>query len=129
MSHLKFNNPKTFISLLVLAIIAAAVYGFTATNNIPESGAGEGSGVISGYTVSNIHYTLDAVNPIYLQFVTMDVAPTGNSDPASTVYISFLGFDIWFDCSSTVSPTWNCDLGEAHIPVSDLPELQVIAAQ
>ncbi|MGO9148658.1 MAG: hypothetical protein ACLQFX_03105 [Acidimicrobiales bacterium] len=50
--------PK-FVGAVVLltALGGGAAYAFTASNTVPATYAGEGTGVVSGYTVYNIHYT------------------------------------------------------------------------
>ena len=54
------------IRLRFLAAVAAAVilgtigFGFAAANTVPASSAGDGSGAISGYTVSVVAYGLNA---------------------------------------------------------------------
>ena len=44
---------------LLAVIVAAGAYAFTASNTVPGTNAGSGSGTISGYSVSNVAYTLD----------------------------------------------------------------------
>ncbi|MDA8194139.1 MAG: hypothetical protein M0Z53_09105 [Thermaerobacter sp.] len=39
-------------------LLGGSAYAFMATNNVPISGAGQGAGTITGYNVSQIHYTL-----------------------------------------------------------------------
>jgi hypothetical protein len=50
--------PK-FVGVVVLltALGGGAAYAFTASNTVAPTFAGEGSNVVSGYTVSNISYT------------------------------------------------------------------------
>lgn len=61
----------------VAAIIAAAVFAFTASNTVPASKAGEGTGTITGYVVDTVHYTLNAADPSKVDSVTfnLDTAP------------------------------------------------------
>ena len=59
------------LALLALAVIlSAATYGFAAANSVPAGVAGEGMGVISGYTVSSIQYYLDSSDPTQFDHVT-----------------------------------------------------------
>ena len=55
------------IKLLVAAVAAVAVaggaYAFTAANTVPASTAGAGTGAVSGYTVTNMHYALNSTTP------------------------------------------------------------------
>ena len=52
------TKPSLHIRLLlvlVLVVLAATgAYVFTASNTVPGTNAGSGSGVISGYTISSV---------------------------------------------------------------------------
>ena len=53
----RFNGRSRILGILVVAAaLATGAYAFTATNTVPDSSAGSGSGTISGYTVSAIAY-------------------------------------------------------------------------
>ena len=72
------RRRRTAVIIAVAAALAFAAYAFTAANTVPSSKAGDGSGTISGYTVSNIAYTLDATNAANIESVafTLDAAAT-----------------------------------------------------
>ena len=53
-----------------VALVATATVAYTETNTVPESGAGIGSGAISGYTAANITYTLSSTDPTLITKVT-----------------------------------------------------------
>ena len=74
---MSFRLPRRrLIVVSVLALgIATAVYGYAATNTVPNSSAGSGSGTISGYTVTNVAYTLNSTTPTNLDQVTFTIAP------------------------------------------------------
>ncbi len=60
------------LALLVLAVVlSAATYGFAAANNVPVGKIGEGSGTISGYTVSSIQYYLKSSDPTEFDHVDL----------------------------------------------------------
>src|SRR5690242_3505361 len=65
--------------IAVIAVAAAAVaggaYAFTAANVVPSSNAGAGSGTVSGYTVTNLHYALDATTSTNVDSLTFTVDP------------------------------------------------------
>ncbi|MDO9130122.1 MAG: hypothetical protein Q7U34_09680, partial [Anaerolineales bacterium] len=75
--------------VLLIAIVAfafvSAAYAFDAKNTFgdpDEAGrAGEGSGGISGYDITNVTYTLDESFPANIIAVSFDLAP----DTATTV--------------------------------------------
>ncbi len=55
--------PKVVGAAVLLAALGGgAASAFTASNNVSTSYAGEGIGVVSGYNVSNVHYTIAQSN-------------------------------------------------------------------
>jgi hypothetical protein len=96
--------------VIMLLILGTATYGFADSNTVPAGSAGEGMGVISGYTVTNVVYTLDASDPTAFS----DVDFTLNA-AASDVYAGLddgTGID-WVPCTTTNPGTdtdFNCDL-------------------
>ena len=102
----RFRSSKLFIVVLVVLVIATSAYAFAATNTVPTSRAGEGSGIISGYTVSNIVYTFDTANPSNLTTVTFDL-----DNPAATVKVSLTAAGTLQNCTSATPFThWSCTL-------------------
>jgi hypothetical protein len=65
-------------TMLLAVLFAVAAYAFTASNTVPATKAGDGSGNITGYTVSGITYTLRAADPSYIDkwSFTLDSAAT-----------------------------------------------------
>ena len=72
------SPPHGRRGLLALAV-ASGVYAYAATNTVPSSNAGSGSGTISGYTVSNIAYTLNSTTPTNLDQVAFTIAPAATT--------------------------------------------------
>ena len=64
---------------LAAVAIAAGAYAFTASNTVPATNAGSGSGAITGYTVSNVAYTLDS-NPTLVDGVRLPSASEGRRE-------------------------------------------------
>lgn len=114
-------------ALMLVLILAAAAYAFAAANVVPETGAGDGSGVISGYTVSNIHYNLNATNPSNIDSVQFTLAATAGAGVPSSVQVQLNGGGSWYTCSLATG-TWTCPLG-AGFTVLSASNLRVIAAQ
>ena len=72
---------RAFI-LMVIAILAVLFAGqgaFAASNVVPASSAGEGTGAVSGYTISAIAYNLNGANPSNIDTVSF----TATSDSGS----------------------------------------------
>ncbi|MEW6404450.1 MAG: hypothetical protein AB1649_21855 [Chloroflexota bacterium] len=122
-------RPRTLTIAAVLAIIAVIVYGFAAANVVPESGAGDGTGTVSGYTITNIDYTLLASDPTKLQLVEFDVNPTAGAGAATDVRITVNAGVTWITCTNVVAH-WTCTFGVGSEPsVSAISNLQVVAVE
>ena len=78
---LRLFDGRIFIILALGTVAAVATGGLAAANTVPTAKAGDGAGTVSGYTVSAIHYTLDAANPANIDAVqfTLDTAPGSTS--------------------------------------------------
>ena len=114
------------LALLVLAVIlSAATYGFAAANNVPAGVAGEGSGAISGYTVSSVNYFLKSSDPTEFDHVTFTLDAN-----ASDVYAGIGNGTIIYWTSCTGGPTdFSCDLSAATVGVAGATTLHVSSVQ
>lgn len=85
-----------------LAIFAVGGAAFTAANTVPATSAGEGAGAISGFTVTNVAYNLDATNPSNVTTVTF-TATADNGDAVNTGLSTYVEFDNlsgdWYQCA------------------------------
>ena len=99
-----------------LAIFAVGGAAFTAANTVPQTSAGEGAGAISGFTLTNVAYNLDAANPSNITSVTF-TATAQNGDAVNTglsVYVEFdNGSGNWYQCTRTggVAPAHDINCG------------------
>lgn len=115
--------------LPLFVLLAGAIYGFAAANTVPESGAGDGEGDISGYTASDITYTLNATDPTMIDAVSFSLAPSAGADDPVTVKAKLVSSSTtWFDCSLS-GATWTCDTSAGSVTVLSADELRVVAAQ
>lgn len=104
-----------------LAIFAVGGAAFTAANTVPQTSAGEGAGAISGFTLTNVVYNLNAANPTNISSVTF-TATAVNGDAVNTALTTFVEFDNasgnWYSCTRTggVAPAHNinCDTTAAN---------------
>ena len=111
--------PK-FVGAVVLltALGGGAAYAFTAANNVLPSYAGQGTGVVSGYTVSNISYglTWESTPPNVggpqdqITSVSFNLAPDN---------ANFVAVDIWGTSGSDGSGTPNTLVGGGGGPLSN----------
>jgi len=117
-------NSRTFkvlLAVMTVMILAGAAYAFAAANTVPATKAGDGSGAISGYTISNIAYNLNATDPS-----TIDSIDFALSAAAVTAKIKLVAAgSTWYDCTNTSGNTWNCDT--TGVTVVSIDQLRVIA--
>jgi hypothetical protein len=123
-----FNKRiKILFVVVVVLVLAAATYAFAAANTVPPSKAGDGSGVVSGYTVSAIHYALNGTNPTTIDTVTftLDTAPVAGS----TIKIKLIAAgSTWFTCTNAGTAV-TCNNGSTlSAPVSTADSLEVVIA-
>jgi hypothetical protein len=115
-----------FSTVLMLAgAIVAGTYAFTAANTVPTSHAGDGTGTVSGYTVSAVHYTLDATNPANLNSVgfTVDTAPVAGS----TMKVQLAAAGPWYTCTN-VTTAVTCPTTAPQATVLGATSLHVVIA-
>jgi hypothetical protein len=105
----------------VLASVGA--YVFTASNTVPNTQAGSGSGTITGYTISAVAYNLNATDPENIDSVSFTIAPT----TAGTVKIQVVNGGDWYSCTNTAGSV-SCDTTVGtQATVSPANELTVVA--
>lgn len=116
---------KVFVAVLLIVVLAAATYAFAAANTVPASSAGDGSGAVTGYTVSAIHYVLNASNPGNIDSVTftLNTAPVAGG----TIKITLDGTD-WYSCTN-VTTAVTCVTTAPQATVLLATNLRVVIAQ
>ena len=118
------RRRSVLAALVAASVVASAAYAFTATNTVPASTAGSGSGAISGYTVSAIAYTLNAATPTNLDAVTFTIAPTA----ASVVKIQLAAAGSWYTCANAAGSI-TCNTTSPQATVAAATNLTVVATQ
>jgi hypothetical protein len=108
--------------LVIAAALATGVYAFTATNTVPNSNAGSGSGTISGYTVSNVQYQLNATTPSDIDSITFTLNATAGTAKAKVVS----GSTTYTDCSIAGGVNVTCNFSP-DIAITTADQLSVIA--
>jgi hypothetical protein len=111
------------VSVLALGI-AVGVYAYAATNTVPGSTAGAGSGTISGYTVSNVQYSLNSTTPTNLDQVSFTVTPAA----ATTVKAQLASGGSWYSCTNTTGNV-TCNTTSPQATVAAASQLTVVATQ
>ncbi|MBC8503859.1 MAG: hypothetical protein ISR58_17345 [Anaerolineales bacterium] len=126
-----FSSRKSIrnLALLFSALVMAAVtYGFAASNTVPAHKAGDGLGAVTGFTVSNIEYDLNATTPSNVDAVEFDL------DVAATDVLIETGGQIFSfdngDCSFSGTPAVHvtCDTSGSGLTVTAIASLRVISA-
>ena len=118
---------RIFIIVAVVFAFATVAYASAAANTVPTSKAGDGSGVVSGYTVSAIHYNLNSTNLGTIDSVTftLNVAPVAGS----TIKIKLVNAGTtWYTCTNSGTAV-TCNNGSTlGASVSAVDNLEVVIA-
>ena len=103
--------------LLLACVLVAGTYAFTAANTVPDSKAGDGSGTVTGYVLSSVHYNLNGTNPANVDSVTftLDSTPVAGS----TIKAQLAAAGSWYTCTN-VAAAVTC--------VTTAPQATVLAA-
>lgn len=124
---LRFIKPRVLLALGFGAILAVAISGFAAANTVPASKAGDGAGAISGYTVSNIKYNLNASDPRNLDSVTFDVDVAPPAGATKKIKLVAAGAT-WYTCTN-VGVAFTCATTAPQATVAPADELRVVVTQ
>lgn len=115
------KNLKILLVLFVVIAISAAAYAFSESNTVPDTKAGDGTGAVSGYTVTSVAYTLNAANPSTLDSVAFDLGAA-----AAQVQVQLVSAGSWYTCSLDTGTVWECDT--TGLTVSSINQLRVVAS-
>ena len=131
-----FRNHRQ-ISVIVAVVVAAAIvggaYAFTASNTVPTTTAGSGVGTVSGYTVTNLHYNLNATSPANIDSLTFTISPVVPSTSTGKVVIQAaltVGGPTSYTCTTdTTGATVTCATTSPQLTAATLTGVTVVAAQ
>jgi hypothetical protein len=117
-----FRNFKIAFAVIAVLTISVAAYAFAAANTVPDTKAGDGLGVVSGYTVTGVVYTLNGTDPSTLDSVSFDVGAA-----AAQVEVQLVATTgSWYACALGTGTTWSCTT--TGLDVSTIDQLRVVAA-
>jgi hypothetical protein len=119
-----YLSRRTVVVMALALAVALGIYVYAATNTVPSTSAGAGSGTISGYTVSNIQYTLDATAPTNLNQVSFTITPAA----ASTVKAQLASGGSWYSCTNS-SGSVTCATTSPQATVAGATQLTVVSTQ
>ncbi len=118
---IKRTLKVALISLLAFAF-ATLVYAYAASNSVPDGKAGDGSGTITGYAVTNVVYTQDTSNPINITAVAFDL-----DGAATTVRVKLITGGTLQSCTNPSGNHWTCAI--SGVTVTAANTLEVDASQ
>jgi hypothetical protein len=108
------------LALVVLLLLAGTA--FAASNSLGASRAGDGTGVVSGFTISGIQWTMEPSNPANMILVRF-----GLDRPATQVFVRFSPTDTWRPCFILAGTTAFCVLIPT-VPIASIASLEVASA-
>jgi hypothetical protein len=111
--------------LVLAAVVAAGVYGFTAANTVPATKAGDGAGAVTGYVIDSVHYTLGA-DPGDIDQVEFNLDSTPVVGSTIKIKLVDAGTD-WYSCTN-VAAAVTCDTTSPQATVLPTDKLRVIVA-
>ena len=120
----RFPGSPILAVLVVTGAVAGGGYAFTASNTVPASDAGSGSGTISGYTISSVAYTLDSTTPTNLNAVAFTISPTTTSN----LKVQLASGGSWYSCTNTAGSV-TCATTSPQATVVAATQLTVVATQ
>jgi hypothetical protein len=130
------RNRRKITTILAIGIalaIGGGAYAFTASNTVPATTAGAGAGAVSGFTVTALHYSLDATTPANIDSLTFTISPVVPSAGAGKVTISAAlstGGPTNYTCSTdSTGGTVTCATTSPQLTAALLTGVTVVAAQ
>ena len=131
-----FRNHRQIsivVAVVVAAVIGGGAYAFTASNTVPSTTAGSGAGTVSGYTVTNLHYNLNATSPANIDSLTFTISPVVPSTSTGKVVIQAaltVGGPTSYTCTTdTTGATVTCATTSPQLTAATLTGVTVVAAQ
>ena len=129
----KRRKLSTVFGIIVVLAVGGAAYAFTASNTVPATTAGAGSGAVSGYTVTSLHYTLNSTTPVNIDSLTFTISPAVPSTSTGKVVIAAAlstGGPTNYTCTTdTAGSTVTCATTTPQLTAALLTGVTVIAAQ
>jgi hypothetical protein len=115
----RFRMLKVILFVIISLAFVTTAYAFAATNTVPNSYAGEGAGTVSGYTVTNLQYNLNAATPSDIDSVQFTLNAV-----ATSVQVRLVSTGSYFACTN-VGLNWTCLTPGVTVAAAD--EVRVVA--
>ena len=117
-------RPRSFGMLVLVLILAAAIYGFANTNTVEATSAGDGATAISGYNIVSVTYDIFTDgDPTDIDTISFDLQAS-----VASVWVSLDGGTTWTNCTAAISGNTvsNCSMGD--FSVTGATNLRIVAA-
>lgn len=125
-----FRNIKVLLIAVFVLAIAGSAYAFAASNTVPESAAGSGATVVSGYTITDLVYDLNAADATLVDEITFTVTPDDGGPKALSVLVQTETDGTWTSCTLTpgtlTAVNATCTFGA--LAVEDVTALNIVAS-
>lgn len=109
--------------VVVAGALGIGGFAFTASNTVPASKAGDGTGAVTGYVISSVHYGLNATDPTLTDSVTFNL----DSTPAAGSTIKTKVGGSWYTCTNSAAAV-TCATTSPQATVQPITTLQVVVA-
>lgn len=120
----KFRGRALLGGAVVAGAMGVAGFAFTASNTVPDTKAGDGTGTVTGYVVSSVHYGLNSADPTLADSITFNLDSTPKA--GSTIKTKVGG--VWYSCTHTAAAV-TCDTTVGtQATVQPITSLQVVVA-
>ena len=115
------------VPLAVAFVLSIATYALTASNTVPATKAGTGATALAGYTVTNVHYNLNASDPRNIDAVTftVDSAPPAGATMKAKLVSSGTTF---YSCTAS-GANLTCATTSPQATAATADELTVVIGQ
>jgi len=120
-------RPRVVLALGLAVLAAVGASALAAANVVDATKAGDGQAAVTGYSVTPIHYNLNATSPFNIDSVVFDV----NTAPVagSTMKIKLVAAGTtWYACTNA-GVTLTCPTTAPQATVLAADELRVVIAQ
>ena len=129
----KVSSARFLVGIVASLAIAGGAYAFTASNTVPTSNVGAGSGTVSGYTVTNLHYGLNSSTPANIDTLTFNVSPsipsTGSGKVSVQAALTTGGPNAYTCTTNVAGDTVTCATTSPQLTADKLSSVTVVAAQ
>ena len=116
-----FAHYRAQIIVLLGWLLASAIYAF-AQAGLPNAAAKIAPGAVSGYTVTNVTYTLSATDPSSIALVRFTIVPGSGTTHVTAVRAKLISSrNIYATCANVPagSQIWECPISGVTAVLAD----------